>query len=316
MKIVFWGKGNRGINCLQSLCDSGYRPDLIVAEPQKEKPWYGSILELARNLKLKSIDPLDPNQEDVQAKLKEIQPDLFILAGYGKILKKDTMDIPRIMSINLHAGKLPKYRGSSPLNWALINGERSFTLSIIKVDTGVDTGDILLERTFEIKSNDTIADLHNIANRQFPEMLIEVIRNIEKENDKGVRQDPLKGSYYPLRFPEDGLILWDVFTAEQIHNRIRALTDPYPGAFTYFGDKKVKLLASELAEFDHYGEPGRVYKKNEQGLLICAVDKCLWIKKAVYDADKRDIQETVNRYDKLVTIRDFLLDFYIKRGIV
>lgn len=305
MKIVFWGKGNRGVGCLQALYDKGYSIDLVVTHPQKGTEWYDSVSESAKQLDIPTLEPEDPNAEEVEQFLNNLAPDLFILAGYGKILKPNIIGIPSLMCINLHGGKLPKYRGSSPMNWALINGEASFTLSIIRVDAGVDTGDVLLEQTFNIGINDTIRDLHRIANEQFPKMLLEVVAQIEDGSYVLTPQDNSQASYYPLRFPEDGLILWDIYTAKQIHNRIRALTEPYPCAFTYFNGRKIRLLSSELYDYGYFGEPGRVYRKSSQrGLLVCALDKCLWITAAVFFEDGTPLIEVVNRYDKLATIRD------------
>ncbi len=139
-------------------------------------------------------------------------------------------------------------------------------------------------------------------------MLLEVIKSIESGNLMIRKQNDLLGSYYPLRFPEDGLILWDIHTSIEIHNRIRALTEPYPCAFTFFNGRKVKLLSSMLLDQNYFGEPGRVYRKSAvQGLLICAADKCLWVKESVFEDNPEPLFDTIQRYDKLATIRDSFL---------
>lgn len=303
MKIVFWGKGERGISCLQALYDQGLNVELVIIQPEEQGQRCQSILKLAQRFDTKIILPSEPNDRKTEHSLKLLEPDLFVICGYGKILKQNILDIPKIMCINLHGGKLPKYRGSSPMNWALINGETSFTLSIIKVNAGVDTGEILLERTFDISINDTIRDLHHRANKEFPLMLIETIKQIEQGTFTLKPQDNSLSSYYPLRFHEDGLILWDMHTAEQIHNRIRALTEPYPCAFTFFNKKKVKLLSSQLCRYSYFGEAGRIYLKSNGKLLVCASDKCLWIKEAVLEDSGEPLHLVVNRYDKLATIK-------------
>ncbi|XGB40665.1 MAG: hypothetical protein LVT47_10205 [Cyanobacteria bacterium LVE1205-1] len=218
------------------------------------------------------------------------------------------MEIPKKMTINLHGGKLPKYRGSSPLNWALINDEHSFSLSIIKVDPGIDSGDILFEKTFPIGVNDTIEDLHAIANVEFPAMLVEVLKNIETDFCLPRKQDKAAASYFPLRFPEDGLVLWDMLTDQQIHNTIRALTNPYPCAYTFFKGRRLKLIKSALHASAFLGEPGRVYQhSSDKGLLVAASNQCLWIKEAIFDDDKTSIFQSVQRYDSFLTIRNFIL---------
>ena len=307
MKIVFWGNGNRGVSCLEALHRRGYGIEAVVAHPETSGQWYGSVAALAEQLGIPCIDPKDPNTEEVATTLEKIGADLFILAGYGKILTQKIIDIANLMSINLHAGKLPNYRGSSPMNWALINGDDSFTLSIIKIDAGVDSGDIVMERTFDVSVDYTIRDLHAVANEQFPLMLLEVVSQLEGGGYVLAPQNTAQASYYPLRFPDDGLVLWDVHTALQVHNRIRALTEPYPCAFTLFNGKRVKLLSSELNESDFFGEPGRVYRKSSRGLLVCALDKALWIKEAVFAETQEPLASQIERYESLATLRQTML---------
>jgi methionyl-tRNA formyltransferase len=231
---------------------------------------------------------------------------VVVLGGYGKILKGPIIATAKDMFVNLHGGRLPKYRGSSPMNWSLINGEKEFGLSIIKVDTGVDTGDLLLERVFPIDPSHSIADLHHRANHEFPLMLVEVLRGL-RAGSLAPRKQPPGGSYWPLRFSEDGFILWDTLTAEQVHNRIRALTEPYPCAFSYYEGRKVRLLVSSLPEEDFFGEPGRIYRVSpKKGVLVCAADKCLWLSRAVFE-DGKELAASAERYAKLATVRGSIL---------
>ncbi len=307
MRIVFWGNGNRGVACLRALCERGYRSKLAVAHPPARGSWHASVAEVAGELDIPAIAPDDPNDASTAAALQEAHADVFVLAGYGKILRRHIIDIPRLMCINLHAGKVPEYRGSSPLNWALINGEGSFGLSVLKLDGGVDSGDVLMQREFEISGNDTIRELHGIANEQFPVMLLEVIKQLKADRCSLAPQDTERARYYPLRFPDDGLVLWDQLSARQVHNRIRALTDPYPCAFTFFNGRKVKLIASEPASTCYNGEPGRVYRKTDRGLLVCAADTCVWIKQACFADDDTRLADGVQRYDRLATVRGLAL---------
>ena len=310
MKIIFGGNGNRGVSCLQALLDRDYEIDLVVAHPRQGNRWYASVSELATKQGIKVIEPENPNDKETESFFKSFNADVFVAAGYGKILKQHVIDTPKIMSINLHAGKLPEYRGSSPLNWALINGETSFTLTIIKLDAGVDSGDIILDKTFAIGINDTIRDLHGITNAEFPSMLVKALDSIADGSYVLKSQNNLNASYYPLRFPDDGLVLWDIYTAQQIHNRVRALTEPYPCAFTFFNGRKVKLLSSELSDQSYFGDPGRIYKRTEKGLLVCALDRCLWIREAIFDDNGKALHEVLSRYDKLATVRSTILANY------
>jgi methionyl-tRNA formyltransferase len=201
-------------------------------------------------------------------------------------------------------------RGSSPLNWALIRGDNSFSLSVIRVAAGIDSGDILIDRTFDIDPADTIADLHDTANREFPSMLVEVIRRIQRGEQTCRVQDSAQAGYYPLRLPDDGFILWDQLTARQTYNQIRALTDPYPGAFTFHRHRRIVLLAANWPSIPHYGEPGRVYRVTQRGLLVCAMDQSIWITRARYSDGEGDPLVDIMRYDRLATVREAVMNWH------
>ena len=303
MRIIFWGKGDRALRCFEALQKNGYSISLIVTHPQENTTWYSSLFEYAKKSNIEFLATKNPNTIPIEQKIRSLSPDLSIFAGYGKIINQNLIDIPSIMSINLHSGKLPEYRGSSPMNWVLINGGNSFTLTIIRMDAGVDTGDILMERTFNISLDDTIQELHSIANKAFPLMLLEVVSSIEKVSYTLTPQDESLASYYPLRFPDDGLVFFDQLTSEELHNRIRALTEPYPCAFTFYKGRRVNLVSSKMHKHNYFGEPGRIYKTSpKSGLLICAMDKCLWIKRAYFTDDSTLLENSVHRYNTMDTI--------------
>ncbi len=311
MKIVLWGNGNRGVSCLKLLLKTEHEILCVVADPRTENQWYDSVAQLGRKSNLDIIQPSDPNDEQTERYLRKLEPDLFVLAGYGRIMKENIIYIPNIMCINLHAGKLPDYRGSSPMNWALINGESEFSLSMIRLDKGVDTGDVLLTKKFEIKDNYTIRDIHRIANENFPRLLKELLDKIEKGDHTEEKQDNRKARYYHLRRPDDGFIVWELSTALEIHNRIRALTEPYPCAFAYLKRRKVRLIESELTKKCYIGEPARIYRiSKEKGLLVGTKDVCLWIKKAGFVDDGEPIHNHVHKYDRFLRLSDLFAKLY------
>ena len=141
-------------------------------------------------------------------------------------------------------------------------------------------------------------------------MLLDVIEQIKNGRYNLKEQEHKEGSYYPLRFPEDGFVLFDQLSAEQIHNRIKALTEPYPCAFSYYKKKKVKFISSEFCKNPYYGEPGRIYKISKKGLLVCAKDQCLWITEALFSETGLPLVDIVKRYDKLATIRGSILNSF------
>jgi methionyl-tRNA formyltransferase len=308
MKIVVWVKGRRGEACLHKLLCLPHEVALIVADEGEGQPG------LAAAPGIPSVVAGDPDALALRRCLAALRPDLFVLAGYGRILGADTIAIPRLGCINLHAGKLPEYRGSSPLNWALINGETSFGLSIIRIDRGVDTGDVLLQRFFPIGPDDTIADLHRVANEQFPEMTAAVLEQMAAGTLQPRPQDEARSAYYPRRFPADGLILWDQLTAAEVHNRVRALTEPYPCAYTFWEGRRLKLLASRHPRRPFFGEPGRVYRAGDGNLLVGARDRCLWITGAVLAETGEPVRDQIPRYAELATVRRWIEKHYERQG--
>ena len=309
LNILFGGNGERGAVCLNALLGKGYKIVCVLVHPlTKEEEDPGSVTKVAEKMGLPVLHPVNVNDPNIIADLLQFAPDLIVLAGYRQIVKQAFIDLSEFGCINLHGGVLPQYRGSSPMNWALIKGDREFGISITQVDTGVDTGNVLDERIFPISNEDTIVDLHRTANRAFPEMLLGVLAQIENGTSQGRIQDEAQASYWPLRFPADGLILWVMYTADQIHNRIRALTEPYPCAFTFFKGQRVKLLASRLNDVPHYGDPGRIYAKRRGGILVCASDRCLWIQRALIGEAQEDLSHFVERYDKFATMCDLVVE--------
>ena len=308
MKIVFFGNGNRAYNSLKYLIEKDVKIKCIVGLHFEEDKFF-SIIQLAKKNKILYFLTDNPNDKSSIKFLNKLNADLFILGGYSKILKKEVIEIPKKFCINLHGGKLPNYRGSSPLNWALINNEREFTISIIKVEMGIDTGEILKEHKQTIETEDTILDLHRKANEQFPKLLLKVINEIEKDSYKLIKQDQKDVAYFPLRNKEDGFILFDQLSTKEVHSRIRALTRPYPCAFSFWKSQKVSFIKSELNNFPYYGEAGKIYRKTKKGLLVTCKDESIWILKAEFE-DGSDAISAIQKYDSFTTIRGEILNSF------
>ncbi|MCA9243511.1 MAG: methionyl-tRNA formyltransferase [Phycisphaerales bacterium] len=306
MRIVFWGKGERGAACLRALSERGYAIPLVVTQSEADTC---ATVALARRLGLRVCAPADPNKPDFVDQLRSRKADVFALCGYGLILREPAIRAATRLCLNLHAGAVPQRRGSSPLNWALLEGASKFSLSILEVDSGVDSGPVLLERSFPIGPNETIADLHRVANEHFPRMLCDTLDALA---NKMLRREPQNGPtrYYPVRFPDDGFVLFDALTASQVHNRVRALAPPYPGAFSFYEDRRIVLLTSRIAEEDVRGEPGRVYRVNRHGALVAASDRCVWIVAARFADDNSDAMPHLRRYTEFATLRGAALRAY------
>ena len=185
LRVVLAGNKQRGMSCLNSV-SKNHEIVGVVGHPKSGHQ--NSFIDRAKYNDFKIFQPDNINSSEFLKEIRSIGPDVIILAGYGKIVQNDFISIAKYGCINLHGGKLPKYRGSSPMNWALINGETNFTLSIIQVDLGIDTGDILAEETHPIKPEYDISSLHKIANDVFPQLLDKVLADLEEGNLKPISQ--------------------------------------------------------------------------------------------------------------------------------
>ena len=234
---------------------------------------------------LKIIQNID--SESIIKYIKKNKIDLNIIAGFPYIFKDKLIDAAKYGTINLHAGSLPKYRGGSPLNWQIINNEKKIGISILKVNKKIDCGEIIDFNNFVLKKSDSIKEVHNKANKIFPKMTYNAIKKIciskikkfKKQNDKNSK-------YYNQRTEKDGIINWNKKDNLQIFNLIRAISKPYPSAFTFnHKGKKIKIYSS------------KIFNRKIKNLKIGQVNKH---KKNTYVGCKKGIIQIISSSEKLV----------------
>jgi len=269
MKIVYFGKWARGVACLDALLSSRHHIAAIVAQHETEEP---SLRPFAERNGLNVLMPEDVNASDFLDTLRSFRAESFVLAGYTKLLKKEAISIPSAGCINLHGGRLPDYRGASPLNWQIINGESEIGLSIFYLDEGIDTGDIIAEARFALTDNDTVTEVLEKSLDIFPKMLVDTLDTIDNGTVRRIKQNLSAGRTYPKRRPEDGKILWDKMTARNIYNLVRALTPPYPGAFAFYNGQKVVIRKASCFPLEKKGPPGRITGRIGTGVVLATLD--------------------------------------------
>jgi methionyl-tRNA formyltransferase len=205
-----------------------------------------------KEIKFSIIDNL--NKKIIYNKIKKLS-DLNIICGFPYIFNKELINLNKYGTINCHAGKLPNYRGGSPLQWQMINGEKKIGLSVIKINEGIDTGDIVKSITFLNKEKYTINDLHSIANKKFPLLVYESIQNLI--NKKKLKKQSVKNKmYYRQRNESDSLLNFKKYTFKKNILFIKALQDPYPNAFFYIFNQKIKIKKITLSKQKLY--PGEI----------------------------------------------------------
>ncbi len=288
MKIILAGKQDRAVVCLKALLENNYQVIEVITPKNDPKGfWYPSLSETAQKNKLPIFAPDNINTSSSIEHLRKLRPDIVILSGYTQIIKKPLLSIPSYGFINLHGGKLPEYRGSSTLNWMIINGETEGGISIIKVDEGIDTGPILGQEKFPIKQTDTIVDVVNKTLKLFPELLLQVLKEISKGTIREEKQNPEEGSYYHSRKPEDGRIFWHEMNDKDVYNLIRALIYPYPGAFCFYKTRKLLCWKAEILNETIKGIPGRIAKKTDKGIAVVCKNRAVLLTEIQFENQKR-----------------------------
>lgn len=222
-----------------------------------------------------SVHALKPEEFDNIEKKSEINFDIGILAGYGKILSKERLDLFEHKLLTCHGGLLPEYRGSSPMNWAIITGQKYFGLSIITTNLKVDSGFIYESARFDILDEYTIEDLHNISLRQFPFLVHSTILKIEN-NIPPISQIKLMGNYFPIRDKTDAYCDFKEMRAIDILNLFRAVAGVYDNPWFLYHNKEIKINSVSVRE-NFQGVPGKIYKIKERKLLIKCKESAVWI---------------------------------------
>jgi methionyl-tRNA formyltransferase len=209
--------------------------------------------------------------------------DLIVLANYSQILPKESYSNVKYGAICCHGGRLPQYRGSSVLNWQIINNEVQGGISIIQIDEGIDTGDILGVGVFDIEISDTIIEVRKKANEAFQRLLPRIVMQIENHTVKKVRQHdiPTQPCYYHHRKPEDSKIDWKNMTALQVYNLVRACESPYE-AYCHtdnieYAENIVTIKKARLVEDNFCGILGRVVRHMNGGSVVICKDRGVWI---------------------------------------
>lgn len=273
-RIVVFLNGGRGMAVVKAVHKAGHGIDAIVAPAAKAGALSGEI----EGLGLACWPVENVNDDAFIAELAARSPQLVLVAGFSTILRQPVLDVPALGAINLHGGRLPEYRGGSPLNWQIINGEGRIGISVLRVDEGIDTGDILAEGGFEIGADSDIAEVHERANGLFPQLVLEVLERFDRGEHAGRKQSRDEGGYWHQRNEGDGRLRWERMTARQVHDLVRAVTRPYPGAFGFRGDDKIRVFETGLPEMRIHGVPGRVCYVQGQGPFVVCSDRAVLLR--------------------------------------
>ena len=287
MRIVFIGTGEIGVPTLRALQPSEHELAGVVTQPDKpvgraQKITAPAIKAALAGTNISILQPVRIKDREAIDQIRALGPDVIVVIAYGQILPRAVLEIPRIGCLNLHASLLPRWRGAAPIQAAIAAGDRETGITVMYMDEGLDTGDILLQRKIDISPSETGATLHDKLGEIAPETLLESLRLLAIGCAPRTPQDESLASYAPKLNREAGRINWNE-TAQVIERKIRAY-NPWPSAFTEFAGRNLKIFSATIV--DLRGKSGEVLRKDQE-LVIATSDRALSLTEVQLEGKRR-----------------------------
>jgi methionyl-tRNA formyltransferase len=262
VKLIFLGTPAFAVPTLEKILGAGHVVPLVVTQPDRPKGRTLSVSappvkEAALHANLPVFQPERIRRPEVVERLAEFAADAMVVVGYGQIIPQSIINLPRLGIINVHASLLPKYRGAAPIQWSIAGGEAVTGVTTMRIDAGLDTGDMLLRAETAIGSNETAIELGSRLAVMGADLLVKTLARLESGSLVPEKQDNAQATYAPILKKEDGLIDWRT-PAQAVHNRVRGLL-PWPGAYTTFRGQTLHLWRSRVAD-RLSGAPGELRK--------------------------------------------------------
>ena len=287
MRIVFIGTGEIGLPTLRALQKSEQelvgvvtQPDKPVGREQKITP--PPIKSALAGTETPILQPARIKNPEAIEQIRALQPDVIVVMAYGQILPRAILEIPEIACLNLHASLLPRWRGAAPIQAAIAAGDRETGISVMYMDEGLDTGEILLERKTEIAPNETGGSLHDRLAEIAPDALLEALQLLADKKAPRIPQNQAVATYASKLEREAGRIDWNG-NALQIERKIRAY-NPWPAAFTLFEGRKLKVFSATMVDLQ--GKPGEILKRDRE-LVIAATDCAISLTEVQLEGKRR-----------------------------
>lgn len=264
MKTVFMGTPEFAVPCLKAIAESSHELSAVFTQPDKPKGRGYKMIptpvkEAALGYGIPVYQPLSlrkgDDAEEAMRILREIAPDLIVVTAYGQILPKEILELPKYGCINIHASLLPRYRGAAPINWCILNGEKSTGVTSMMMAEGLDTGDMLIKHETEIGENETYQELYSRLSVMGGEVLLETLEAVENGTLTPEKQDDSLSCYSPMIRKEMSFLDFSK-TAAELHNTVRGVT-----GFTMLGGKRLKVFGSVIS--------GNTAPDAENGEIVC-----------------------------------------------
>lgn len=302
MRIIFMGTPDFAVPCLKELINSDNKVVGVFTQPDKPKgrgyeltPPPVKVCALEHDIPV--FQPRSMRDGEALNIINSLDADLIIVIAFGKILPKEILESVKHGCINIHASLLPKLRGAAPIQWSILNGEKETGITSMQMDEGLDTGDMLIQKTFSISENMTGGELFNALSELGTKVLIETIQAVKENRLNPKKQDDSLSSYAPMLSKTLCPIDFNK-TAQEVHNHIRGL-NPWPVAMTLFEGKRLKIHKSILTDEMYTGTAGKTIVKNGRLLVACGDGRCIEILELQAEGKKRMDAESYMRGHKI-----------------
>lgn len=290
MRVVFMGTPDFAVGTLEAIIEAGHEVALVVTQPDKPKG-RGNVMQcspvkecaLAHNLPV--FQPKKIRESENVEYVRGFNPNIIIVVAFGQILSKDILDMPKYGCVNVHASLLPKYRGSAPIQWAVINGDEVTGVTTMKLDEGVDTGDMIAKRQVRLAEDETGGSLFDKLAVVGAELCVETMKMIEDGTAEYTPQNSEESTHVGKISKELGSIDW-TRSAVEIERLIRGL-NPWPSAYTNLNGKSFKIWKAAVIPGENEYEPGCIYKVTKDAMCVQTGDGVLSLLEVQLEGKKR-----------------------------
>ena len=276
-----------GAACLEELIASGAEVSLVVTHDDQpgENIWFRSVRELAERSGIPVVAPLDVNAPELRERLQRLKPDFLFSAMFRQLLKRELLELPRLGALNLHPSLLPKFRGRAPINWAILHGETETGVTLHYMVEKADRGDIVAQRSFPIADEDTALTVHRKATEATRLLVRETYPLLASGRAPRLVQDHSQASYFGGRKPADGEIDWR-WPAKRVYDLVRAVTHPYPGAFTWHRGRRLFVWWARPIEAGGALRPGEIDVDSAVAVRVGAGEAALGLERVQVEGEE------------------------------
>lgn len=305
MRVIFMGTPDFAVGTLQAIYEAGHEVCLVVTQPDKPKGrghvmQYTPVKEYAVSKGIEVFQPVKIREQETMEKLKSYQADICVVAAFGQILPKELLEMCPYGCINVHASLLPKYRGAAPIQWVIIDGEKESGVTIMQMNEGLDTGDMISKVVVPITEEETGGSYHDKLAEAGARLCVETMKEIEAGTAVKTPQDDSQSCYAKMLQKELGAIDFTK-SAEEIERLIRGL-NPWPSAYTTLHGKTLKIWAAKVEDKEYEGTIGSIVAKDKKSLVVKTGKGALLITELQLAGKKR------------MTTESFLLGYTVEEG--